>query len=371
MRIFIRVILLCTIQCLVFLNQNHAQCLILGADLSYVNKIEENGGIYRDKNGVQVDPFTLFSEEGANMIRLRLWHTPENIIDHCGNPISTNNLEDMLIAAARVSENKMDIMLAIHYGDYFNDPGKQQMPKAWMGLEHATLLDSIYNYPFSVIEKRIDQGSAPSIVGVGNETTWGFIDETASTNGWKWPEDAEKFNIAFEAIDEINNIYNLSIKKAIHFTVNTSKWLSGLFLQNGISNFDIIGISFYPGFSTDISLNELGNIIEQLNNQYTKDIMIFETGFVWAINGWADSYNNILNSNGSVLLNWWKKLEVVEFSIGNQHTSHLICAPNGGKVLPGKMLVFLILTTKTLHCQHLISLNIAVPVRSTKIICQN
>ena len=39
------------------LNSNgQSQCLIIGADLSYVNSIQANGGIYRDDAGNIIDP---------------------------------------------------------------------------------------------------------------------------------------------------------------------------------------------------------------------------------------------------------------------------------------------------------------------------
>jgi arabinogalactan endo-1,4-beta-galactosidase len=279
----------------------NAQCPILGADLSYVNTIQKNGGIYRDENGTEVDPFEYFAGKGTEMVRLRLWHTPENNDDFCGGQISANSLPDVLETASRIAASGMSIMLAIHYGDYFNDPGKQKMPDAWIGISHEVLLDSIYEYTFDVLNKMHNMGTLPEIVGVGNETTNGFIDETSTTNGWKWPEDAEKFNIAFKAIDDFNLNNGTSVKKAVHFTESRVNWLAGLFPTKGIVNYDIIGISFYPVWSPDTDLDELGLMIKNLGQTYGKDIMIFETGFVWKPNGWVDSYNNIMNDNGHVL----------------------------------------------------------------------
>jgi arabinogalactan endo-1,4-beta-galactosidase len=278
-----------------------AQCPTLGADLSYVNTILANGGQYLDAAGNKVEPFTFFSEKSCDMVRLRLWHTPENITDYCGNPITSNNLDDVLSAAEKTQTAGMDLMLAIHYGDYFNDPGKQKMPEAWMGLTHEFLLDSIYAYTYQVLEKMYAQGTSPAIVGIGNETTWGFIDATSSTNGWQWPQDAEKFNTAFEAVDDFNANHGLNLKKAVHFTESTAEWLAGLFDDKGIRNFDVIGISYYPNYSPDTDLEELGSMINRLHSTYQKEVMIFETGFVWKINGWVDNYNNILNHNGNVL----------------------------------------------------------------------
>lgn len=279
----------------------NAQCpIITGADLSYVNTIELNGGIYRDENGTPVDPYEYFGQRGTDMIRLRLWHTPQNFTASDGNPITSSSLEDVLLASQRAASAGMDINLAFHYGDYFNDPGKQLRPEAWQGLTHEVLLDSIYNYTYEVLEKLHEQNTVPAIAAIGNETTWGFIDESVPTNGWTWPQDADKYNAGLNAVDDFNSNYDKSVKKAVHFTESTASWLAGLFEENGIANFDIIGVSYYPYFSSTTDFQDLGNLIGDLENNTGKEIMIFETGFIWT-NGNGDGYGNFMGNNGNVL----------------------------------------------------------------------
>lgn len=250
----------------------NSQCFTVGGDMSYANSVLANGGIYRDSGGNPIDPYLLFAQKGANMVRMRLWHTPENNIDNCGNSISSDNLNDVVLGFKKAKIQGMKLNLAIHYGDYFNDPSKQKRPKAWIRLSHTVLLDSIYNYTYSVLERLHTEGVTPDIVAIGNETTSGFIDETTLTNGWTWPEDADKFNIGFTAVDNFNTAHNIHVKKALHFTDNTASWLAGLFYNNNIRNFDIIGISFYPFWSNFSSLTQLGSLVSQLKNTYNKEI---------------------------------------------------------------------------------------------------
>ena len=281
---------------IVFIFPCYSQPFLAGADMSYTNSVLENGGIYRDTEGNETDPFALFAQKGANMVRIRLWHTPENITDHCGNAISTDNLDDVVLAFQRAKNQGMKLNLAIHYGDYFNDPGCQKMPAAWSGLPHAILLDSIYNYTFAVLERLSIEGVVPDIVAIGNETTWGFVDETGTTNGWTWPQDAEKFNAALDAVDDFNSAHAATIKKALHFTDGTAAWLAGLFQDNGITNYDMIGISYYPAL-TEKSLLQLGQLISQLKSSYGKEIMIFETGAPYTTD-YADNHANFMNDFG-------------------------------------------------------------------------
>jgi|GEM_PF-2049620 len=39
-----------------------------GADLSFVNQIQDNGGVYRDSGKIK-DPYLIFKQHGANTVR--------------------------------------------------------------------------------------------------------------------------------------------------------------------------------------------------------------------------------------------------------------------------------------------------------------
>ena len=284
---------------LIFCVRLNAQCFTIGADLSYTNSVIANGGVYRDMNNVVVNPYLLFAQKGANMVRMRLFHTPQNIVGNCGNTITANDINDVIIGFTNAKTNGMKLNLAIHYGDYFNDPNKQKRPQAWDGLTGTDLLNSIYNYTISVLQILKNNNVTPDIVAIGNETTWGFIDDTNTTNGWTWPEDANKFNIALTAVDDFNSSNGTSIKKAVHFTDNTASWLTALFSSQNMTNYDIIGISYYPFWSNFTSLPQLGNLINTLKNTYNKEIMIFETGVPWTTDS-SDGYSNSVNSYGNL-----------------------------------------------------------------------
>jgi arabinogalactan endo-1,4-beta-galactosidase len=284
---------------LIFSSGLNAQCFTIGADLSYANSVLANGGVYRDQNNAVVNPYALFAQKGANMVRMRLFHTPQNFTSHCGGVISANDINDVILGFTSAKANGMKLNLAIHYGDYFNDPNTQKRPQAWYGLTGAALQNAIYNYTTSVLQTLKNNNVTPDIVAIGNETTWGFIDDTSTTNGWTWPEDANKFNIAFTAVNNFNFANGTNIKKAVHFTDNTASWLAGLFTNQGITNYDIIGISFYPYWSNFTSLTQLGSLVNSLKTTYNKDVMIFETGVPWTVS-YADSYTNGSNSYGNL-----------------------------------------------------------------------
>ena len=110
----------------------------MGADLSYVNQILDHGGTYRDSGKIK-DPYRIFASHGANVVRLRLFHTPRwtgEIYGEGTRPIY-NHFEDVKIAIERARA----------------DPHKQNPPKAWESLDLETLRDSIYQYTFQTLEK--------------------------------------------------------------------------------------------------------------------------------------------------------------------------------------------------------------------------
>ena len=47
-----------------------------GVDLSYVNEVQDCGAEFRVA-GKRRDPYELFAEQGANLVRLRLWNNPD------------------------------------------------------------------------------------------------------------------------------------------------------------------------------------------------------------------------------------------------------------------------------------------------------
>jgi len=221
---------------------DNSNCFITGADVSYTSGVEENGGVYKDENGGVVDPFEFYVNKGASLLRLRIFHTPENLTSVCGQPITSCNLYRTLNAAQRLVNAGADLMITLHYGDYFNYPAEQHRPLAWKDLSHEVLLDSIYNYTYMVLQKLFDQNTIPTIITIGNETNWGFVDawgeydDAQDTDGWSWnngdlpnqqiPDhiDADKFNVAFNAVDDFNLTNATSVQKALFLIEESVEW---------------------------------------------------------------------------------------------------------------------------------------------------
>jgi len=109
---------------------------IRGVDLSMLQQIEANNGIYRE-NGIEKDALQIFKDHNINFVRLRLWHAPSGGYD---------NLEKTLLMASRIKSFGFKFLLNFHYSDTWADPAQQTKPTAWQNLSFQELKDSVYQY---------------------------------------------------------------------------------------------------------------------------------------------------------------------------------------------------------------------------------
>lgn len=140
---------------------------INGADISILDEMEQSGAIYKS-NGTQKDPLTILKENGVNYVRLRLWVDP---YDANGNAYGagTNDLNRTLKLAKRAKDKGLKVLLDFHYSDFWVDPGKQNLPKAWQNQSFEQLNSTVYSYTADVLNQMKSQGIYPDMVQIGNE----------------------------------------------------------------------------------------------------------------------------------------------------------------------------------------------------------
>jgi arabinogalactan endo-1,4-beta-galactosidase len=140
-----------------------------GADLSYVNEMEDCGAVYKDANNNVKDVYEIFDEAGANLARFRLWHDP--------TWTNYSNLEDVKQSIQRAKGKNMRVLLDFHYSDTWADPGSQEIPVAWLPQINNTnaLGQLLYDYTYNVLNELNDDGLLPDIVQIGNETNGNII----------------------------------------------------------------------------------------------------------------------------------------------------------------------------------------------------
>ena len=243
---------------------------IKGVDLSAVAEAEELGAKYYD-NGVQGDIFDILKNYGVNSVRLRLWNDPYTE-DGVPYGAGTNDLEVYKKLAKRAMDHGMSILLDYHYSDFWADPGKQRVPKAWRGMDADQLEQAVYDYTRETLLEMKDAGVLPQLVQVGNELT----------NGLMWPlgQKPEYDNIAKFVSAGIRAVRSVGsdIPVMIHLDNGGNNpmyvdWFDH-YMERG-ENFDIIGMSYYPHWNGSLSL--LLDNMNDISSRYDKDVLVAET----------------------------------------------------------------------------------------------
>lgn len=146
---------------------------IKGMDISTLIEQKQYGAKYYD-DGVEGDLFDILMNNGCNSVRLRLWNDP---YDEDGNAYGagTNDINKVMALSKRAKAHNMSTLLDLHYSDFWADPGKQNVPKAWRGLGVDELEEAVYKYTVKVMKRLHDEDAAPGMVQVGNEVTNGLL----------------------------------------------------------------------------------------------------------------------------------------------------------------------------------------------------
>lgn len=281
-----------------FAKAANAQPFYFGADMSYVNELEHCGAVYK-ANGVLQDPYAIMKDNGCNLIRLRLWHTP-SWYDQLNDGTRYCDFEDVRLSILRAKSAGMQVLLDFHLSDTWADPGHQVVPAAWNAVvDNQTLLaDSLYNYVQSTLTRLGNDGLLPDIVQIGNETNRGILlSQQVNDQGWTldWQRNVFLFQSALNAIHDVAQLFSAEIKTAIHIADPSSvAWYVEQFTLNGFTEYDIIGISYYWQWHQPATIGQVGQLITSLKNNYPdKEVMVFETAYGWTTQN-ADASNNIL-----------------------------------------------------------------------------
>ena len=259
----------------------------LGVDLSYVNEMEDCGAVYH-VNGESQDPFVLFDEKGANLVRARLWHDPDWT--------TYSTVPDVTKTFSRAKAQGMSTLLDFHYSDNWADPGKQTIPAAWQSIEEEDLPKTVYDYTYEVLMQLHEDDLMPDFVQVGNETNPGMLKRDLDLD---WPRDAKLFNAGIQAVRDVAEETNTNPQVILHVAQpqNTGWWFREA-RANGVTDFDVIGISYYPQWSS-FTVADMGNHVTYLRQEFGKEVMVLETAYPWTYEAVAETADNILDKHVS------------------------------------------------------------------------
>ena len=265
-----------------------AQDFYFGADLSYVNEMEDCGAQYR-VNGAVRDPYEIFRDSGHNLVRLRLFHTPD------WTRYST--LDDVKRSIRRARAAGMQVLLDFHYSDDWADGDKQWIPRAWESIATTeALAQAVYDYTLGTLRALNSEGLMPEMVQVGNETNrevLGRRDWDWANRPIDWARNAPLLNAGIRAVREAGRGAAIQPRVMLHVAQpeNVEPWFAAA-AQAGVTDFDLIGISYYRKWSTQ-GLEGLGQVINRLRHRYDAGVILVETSYPWTQDH-ADAAANLL-----------------------------------------------------------------------------
>ncbi|WP_294332978.1 arabinogalactan endo-1,4-beta-galactosidase [uncultured Sphingomonas sp.] len=257
--------------------------LYLGADLSYVNEMEDCGAVYRER-GKPVDPFALLKAKGGNIVRVRLWNAPDWT--------RYSNYDDVLKTIRRAHAAGLKVLLDFHYSDDWADGEKQRPPAAWAKLDTDAQVKAVYDYTREILGKLAAQGLMPDMVQVGNETNpelmGGVIGEAIH-----WERNARLFNAGIKAVRDAGKASGTRPKVMLHIAQpeNVIPWFDQATVA-GVLDYDVIGISYYRKWSK-LGIDGLGKVIAAAKDRYKADVIVVETAYPFTNDG-ADASPNLL-----------------------------------------------------------------------------
>lgn len=274
-------------------SQKAPSSVFLGADLSYVNEVEDCGAKFHSQ-GKEVEPFKFFADHGANIVRLRLWHNP--------SWTSYGKLTDVKKSIARAKSNNMTVLLDFHYSDNWADPAHQVIPSAWSGIADIEILgDSLYNYTYAVLKELKSENLLPEMVQIGNETNSEIMMEleTAKNGPTNWVRNASLLSKGLKAVKDFNKKEQESVELMLHVAQpdNAKKWFENAAAQH-LDNYDWIGLSYYPNWS-EFDLDSLKGTISNLKQTYKKRVMVVEAGYPYSFKNF-DNAGNVLGDGADL-----------------------------------------------------------------------
>ena len=258
-----------------------------GMDASAVLALENSGVKYYNFDGEEQDVFMTLAQAGVNYIRLRVWNDP---YDENGNGYGggNNDVATAIALGQRATQYGMKVCIDFHYSDFWADPKKQFVPKAWEGMNIEEKADALYNYTLDSLTQILEAGVNVGMVQIGNEINNGMSGETDVTNVRKLLTAGSK------AVREATADSGKDILVAVHYTnIDDMKKLDTLLtgLQVKEIDYDIVGLSFYPYWHG--TMDDLKNAIIHIRDTYDKKVYVAENAYCYTAEDGDGSANSV------------------------------------------------------------------------------
>ncbi|WGN90037.1 glycosyl hydrolase 53 family protein [Ligilactobacillus faecis] len=286
--------------------------MIRGVDIGSYQSLIDAGVKFYDFAGNEAPIYKVLADAGVNWIRLRVWNDPFDAENetYAGGACSEANVVKM---AKDASKYGLKVLLDFHYSDFWADPAKQPLPKAWVDQSGDALAKSVYNYTSKVLGDLKATGVDVGMVQIGNEITNGVFGIYSNRdrgesyldvwgNKQKAALISQYLNAGSQAVRKVLPNAQIAIQLE---TPNVTKYRNIMTaLKNNNVDYDLLGTSYYPFWSThdgngwykDFNMGWGANTPKSLEgvqmlakDEFGKKVVVLETGWI----------NNVRDSDGT------------------------------------------------------------------------
>lgn len=270
--------------------ENMPEDFILGMDASAVLSLEASGVRYYDYDGNEQDVFKTLASSGVNSVRVRVWNRP---FDDNGNGFGGGNcdIDTAVEIGKRATRYGMGLIVDFHLSDFWADPGKQMVPRAWKDFDIEKKTEAVYEYVKDCLKKLKKAGVFVRMVQIGNETNGALCGETI------W------FNIQYlmQAGSKACREVFPEALVALHFA-NPEKTGSYASYASKLAyydvDYDVFASSYYPYWHG--TLDNLAACLDSIAKTYNKKVMVMETSYAYTAEDSDYSGNTISDGGGLV-----------------------------------------------------------------------
>ncbi len=244
---------------------------IRGVDVSSYFSLRNSSVGFKDFDGNELDDngfFAFLKSCSVNYIRVRIWNDP---YDSSGNGYGGGNCDlDNAVRLGRLATaNGMKLFADFHLSDFWADPAKQTVPKAWKALSLDEKQTAVYEYIRSSLEALKKNGADIGMVQIGNEINNGLCGETSTQNI------SLLLKSGFSAVADTDS----NILRAVHYT-DPDKGAFVYFAENlkkyGV-DYDVFASSYYPYWHS--AADNLSAELKKISEGYGKYVLIAETAY--------------------------------------------------------------------------------------------
>lgn len=262
---------------------------IKGVDISTVLVQEASGVKYYNEAGEEADLFQILADAGINYIRVRVWNDP---YDENGKGYGGGNNDTAAAAeiGARAAKYGMKLCVDFHYSDFWADPAKQMVPKAWKGMSVDEMGVALYDFTKESLTTIIEAGADVGMVQIGNEINNGMSGTTSMSDRCALLAQGSK------AVREIASEKEKEILVAVHLT-NIEDQQKIVKIANSFAaanlDYDVFGVSYYPYWHG--TMENLTDTLTLIGNTFGKKTAVLETAYAYTLED-GDGCGNSVDS---------------------------------------------------------------------------